>query len=292
MTLVESDRKVSEQSADVELREVRGPSALGGGWKRFRDLVYLMSVNEFKRSYFGTALGYLWSIARPLLLFAVLLEVFTHVFRLGSQVTHYPVLLLFNIILFSFFQGSTGTSVSSIVAQEGIVRKTQFPRLAIPVAVVLTTLYDLLLNLVVVFAFILGFGISPMWTWLLLPVIVVLLFGLSLAVSMILSSLYPRFRDLGIIWAVVATALFYATPVLYPLEKVSGRLRDVIALNPITPILGFARKWIIDPHAPTPGSAAAGGPTRLLIAALIYVVICISAVWIFRREAPRIAEEL
>ncbi len=292
MTVVERDRAVSEQSGDVELREVRGPSALGGGWKRFRDLVLLMSVNEFKRSYFGTALGYLWSIARPLLLFAVLLEVFTHVFRLGSQVEHYPVLLLFNIILFSFFQGSTGTSVSSIVAQEGIVRKTQFPRLAIPVAVVLTTLYDLALNLIVVFAFILGFGISPMWTWLLLPVIVVSLFGFSLAVSMILSSLYPRFRDLGIIWAVVATALFYATPVLYPLEKVSGHLRDVIALNPITPILGFARKWIIDPNAPTPGSAAAGGPTRLLIAGLIYVVICVAAVWIFRREAPRIAEEL
>jgi ABC-2 type transport system permease protein len=277
---------------ELELREVRGPSALGGGWKRFIDLVYLMSVTEFKRTYFGTALGYLWSICRPLLLFAVLLEVFTHIFRLGSTVPHYPVLLLFNIIVFSFFQGGTGASVSSIVAQEGIVRKTQFPRLAIPLAVVMTTLFDLALNLVVVFGFILGFGISPMWTWLLLPVIVVVLFVFTLGVGMILSSLYPRFRDVGIIWTVVATALFYATPVLYPLEKVSGRLRDVIALNPITPILGFARKWIIDPHAPSPASAAAGGPVRLLAAGVIYVVICILAVWIFNREAPRIAEEL
>ena len=91
-----------------------------------------------------------------------------------------------------------------------------------------------------------------MWTWLLLPVVIALLFGFTLGLSMILSSLYPRFRDIGIIWTVVATALFYATPVLYPLEKVSGRLRDLIAINPITPILGVARKWIIDPHAPAP----------------------------------------
>ena len=282
----------TQQVSELELREVRGPAALGGGWKRFFDLVYLMSVTEFKRTYFGTALGYLWSICRPLLLFAVLLEVFTHIFRLGSTVPHYPVLLLFNIVLFGFFQGGTGASVSSIVAQEGIVRKTQFPRLAIPLAVIVTGLFDLALNLIVVFGFILGFGISPMWTWLLLPVVIALLFGFTLGLSMILSSLYPRFRDIGIIWTVVATALFYATPVLYPLEKVSGRLRDLIAINPITPILGVARKWIIDPHAPGPGSAAAGGPTRLLIAAVIYVVICVLGVWIFNREAPRIAEEL
>lgn len=281
-----------DQVTEVELREVRGPSALGGGWKRFGELVYLMSVNDFKRSYFGTALGYLWSICRPLLLFAVLLEVFTHVFRLGSNVAHYPVLLLLNIVLFTFFQGATGMSVSSIVSQEGIVRKTQFPRLAIPSAVVLTTLFELALNLVVVFAFLLAFGVSPMWTWLLLPVIVAALLVFTLAVAMILSSLYPRFRDLGIIWTVFSTALFYATPVLYPIEKVSGRLRDVVALNPLAPILTEARKWLVDPNAPGPRSAAAGGQLRLLAAAAIYAVICVLAVWIFNREAPRIAEQL
>jgi ABC-2 type transport system permease protein len=275
-----------------ELRDVRGPSALGGGLRRFVDLVYLMSVTEFKRAYFGTALGYLWSLMRPLLLFAVLLEVFTHVFRLGSQVPHYPVLLLFNIVVFGFFQGGTGGSVTSIVAQEGIVRKTQFPRLAIPLAVIFTGLFDLGLSLIVVFVFLFIFGVDPMWTWLLLPVVIALLFVLTTAVAMILSSLYPRFRDIGIIWTVIATALFYATPVLYPIEKVSPHLRDVISLNPVAGILEAARVWIIDPHAPAPGSHAAGGSIRLLASIIIYIVICVLAVWIFGREAPRIAEEL
>ena len=123
---------VSDRRRALELRDVRGPSALGGGWRRSLELLYLISVTDFKRTYFGTVLGYLWSIARPLMLFGVLLAVFTQVFRLGSQVPHYPVLLLFNIVLFGFFQEATGAAVTSIVGQEGIVRKTQFPRLVIP----------------------------------------------------------------------------------------------------------------------------------------------------------------
>ena len=130
-----------------------------------------MRSADFKKAYFGTALGYLWSLARPLMLFGVLLAVFTQVFRIGSEVPNYPVLLLFNIVLFGFFQEATITAVTSIVSQESVVRKTQFPRLVIPLAVVLTTLFNLGLNLVVVFVFILAWGIDPTWTWLLFPLV-------------------------------------------------------------------------------------------------------------------------
>jgi ABC-2 type transport system permease protein len=278
-----------------QLRDVRGPSALGGGFGRFWELTLMLATNEFKRAYFGTALGYLWSVGRPLLLFAVLVEVFTHVVRLGGSVPHYPVFLLFNMVLFGFFQEATTMAVPSIVGQEGIVRKTQFPRLAIPTAVVMTAFFNLLLNLVIVFIFILGFGITPTWTWLLLPVILAIMFVITLAVAMIVSSLYPRFRDLGIIWSVFTTALFYATPILYPLEIAVARshtLGTIIALNPFTPILELARVWIIDPHAPFPGTTAGGGSGHLVFAIAVIGVVCLLAVWVFGREAPRIAEEL
>ncbi len=268
---------------------------MGGGLGRFWELTMLLASTEFRRTYFGTALGYLWSVGRPLLLFAVLVEVFTHVLKLGSQVPHYPVFLLFNIVLFGFFTEATTLAVPSIISQEGIVRKTQFPRLAIPMAVVLTALFNLLLNLIVVFIFILAFGVGPLWTWLLLPVIVAMMFAFALAVSMIVSSLYPRFRDISIIWSVFTTALFYATPILYPLEIAVARshtLGELITLNPFTPILELARVWIIDPNAPYPGTAAGGGGLHLFIAVAIMLVIGVFAVWVFRREAPRIAEEL
>lgn len=295
MTIESAAPRITTNSAAPQLRDVRGPSALAGGWRRFWELTLLLATTEFKRTYFGTALGYLWSVGRPLLLFAVLLEVFTHIIRLGDQVPHYPVFLLFNIVLFGFFQEASTLAVASIVSQEGIVRKTQFPRLAIPMAVVMTALFNLLLNLVIVFVFILAFGVSPTWTWFLLPVVLLMMFVVTLAVSMIVSSLYPRFRDIGIIWSVFTTALFYGTPVLFPLDiavKRSHTLGQLISLNPFTPILELARVWIIDPHAAYPGTVAGGGSNHLAFAVAVIVVLCVAAVWVFRREAPRIAEEL
>lgn len=282
---------MNEHAPQLELRDVRGPSALGGGWRRSLELLSLIAVSDFKKAYFGTALGYLWSLARPLMLFGVLLAVFTQIFRIGDDVPNYPVLLLFNIVLFSFFQEATLTAVQSIVNQESVVRKTQFPRLVIPLAVVVTCLFNLGLNLVVVFGFILAWGIDPSWSWLLLVVILVLLFVFTTAVSMIVSSVYPRFRDTAIIWSVAATVLFYGSPVLYPAEIVPETLQNIIQLNPLAPILEWARIWVIDPNAPAP-TELAGGSGALLGAAAIYLVTCALAVWVFNREAPRIAEQL
>jgi ABC-2 type transport system permease protein len=284
---------VSETAAHAELRDVAGPSAVGGGGRRFADLLYLISVTEFKKTYFGTALGYVWSLIRPLLLFAVLLFVFTKIFRLGNDVPHYAVLLLLNVVLYTFFQEATSLAVISVVDQEGVVRKTQFPRLVIPLSVVLTALFNLGLNLIAVFIFILAFGVSPMWSWLLLPVIVLLMTTITTAVSMLLSSLYVRFRDVQIIWSVLVTALFYATPILYPFQDppVPDQFHGVLLLNPLTPLFIQARHWIIDSSAPTAVSVA-GGWLQLVPSILVFAAICGIAIAYFGRSAPRIAEEL
>jgi ABC-2 type transport system permease protein len=280
-------------SPSVELRDVGGPSALGGGWRRFWNLLWLMSVTEFRRTYFGTVLGYLWSLIRPLLLFAVLLFVFTHVFKVGSEeAPQYPVLLLLGLVTFTFFQEATTTSVTSVVAQEGVVRKTQFPRLVIPTTAVLTALFNLCLNLVIVLIFILARGIHPMWTWLLFPVALLALFVLTTAVSMLLSVLYVRFRDVAIIWAVVAQVLLYATPILYPITIFENLTYErLLFINPLAPIFEQIRVWVIEPDAPTAVDVV-GGWAYLVPAAAIYVGLCLLGVWVFNRDAPRIAEEL
>ena len=279
--------------APAPLRDVPGPSALGGGWRRALELLYLIAATDFKKHYFGTALGYLWSIARPLMIFGVLLAVFTQVFRLGSDVPHYPVLLLLNIVLFGFFQEATGAAVTSLVMQEGIVRKTQFPRMVIPLSVVATEIYNLGLNLIAVFIFILIYGVDPMWTWLLLPLLVAALVVITLAMAMLLSALYPRFRDVALIWGVLSTMLFYATPILYPISYVRDQTAQVfqtaLQLNPLTPIFEQVQKWMIDPSV----VGVEGTPTPVLLGSIaIYLGICALAVFVFRREAPRIAEEL
>lgn len=285
---------MSTQASSLQpLREVRGPSALGGGARRFFDLLWLMSVTEFKRVYFGTVLGYVWSLVRPLALFGVLLFVFTKVFKIGSETAeHYPVLLLMGIVLFTFFQESTTNAVTSVVTQEGVVRKTQFPRLVIPLATVVTGAFNFGLNLVVVLGFLLAFGVTPDWSWLLFPFVVAVLFVFTAAMSMMLSVLYVRFRDVAIIWMVFAQALFYATPVLYPVEAFENETYEhLLMINPIAVIFQQARVWVLEPGAPT-AVEAAGGWAGLIPAAAIFIAVCALGAWTFSRQAPRIAEDL
>jgi ABC-2 type transport system permease protein len=279
----------------TELREVRGPSALGGSRRRFFDLLWLMSVTEFKRVYFGTVFGYLWSLVRPLLLFGVLLFVFTKVFRLGSGLHNYPVLLLLGIVQFSFFQEATTNAVTSVMAQEGVVRKTQFPRMVIPLSTVITALFNYALNLIVVLVFLLAWGVDPAWSWLLFPVATAVLFVFTAVVSMALSVLYVRFRDVAIIWTVAAQVLFYATPILYPLGPGglnNSSIEQLLMLNPLAVIFQQVRVWVLGEPEALSAAETAGGAIHLLPAAAIFVFVCAFGIWIFNREAPRIAEEL
>jgi ABC-2 type transport system permease protein len=278
--------------AAPELRPVPGPSAIAGGARRFFTLLWVMATTDFKLTFHGTSLGYAWSLVRPLLIFGVLLAVFTQVFRFGDSVESYPALLLLNVMLFTLFSESTQRAVTSVVAREQIVRKAQFPRLVIPLSVVGTGVLDLALNLVAVFVFILAYGVDPMWTWLLLPVLLVPLLAVTTAVSMIVSALYPRFRDTLLIWTVLSSVLFYATPVLYPIGVAPERFRHILQLNPLTPVFEQAQKWLIDPAAPGARGATQGSEWLLAVSLAIFIGLCGLAIWVFNREAHHIAEEL
>lgn len=290
-----SDLSLDRPAASPALRTVEGPSALGGGRRRFFDLLWLMALTEFKRVYFGTILGYVWSLLRPLMYFGVLLLVFTQVFKVGGDtVEHYAVMLLTGIVLYTFFQEATTNSVTSVVAQEGVVRKTQFPRLVIPISTVLTALFNLGLNLIIVLVFLLAFGVDPVWTWLLFPVIVGALFIFTAAVSVSLAILFVRFRDVAIIWSVAAQMVMYATPILYPVNFKEGHhtFEHLLMINPLAVIVVQARVWFLhEPGAPT-ALEAAGGWLGLLPALIVMLAITAFAAWYFHREAPRVAEDL
>lgn len=272
-------------------REIRGPSAFGGSWKRFWALTWMIAVTDFKLTYFGSALGYLWSLFRPLMLFGVYFIVFTKIAPVGNEIKNYGAMLLLNIMLYQFFVEATTASITAVVNREGMVRKMQFPRIVIPLATVGTSLFNLGVNLIAVMILILLQGVEITWTWLLLPVGLLPLVVFTLSVATILSALYVRFRDILPIWQVLSTALFYGSPLLYAVEKVPPDLRGFIQVNPLTPIISQLRHWIIDPTAP-PGWTAVGGYPRGLIPFGILIVMPIIALWFFDREAPKVAERL
>jgi ABC-2 type transport system permease protein len=274
-------------------RRIKGPSAFGDGdARRFLHLARTLAITDWKLRFFGSVLGYLWQLMRPLMLFGVLYVVFTHVFRFGD-VPNYPAVLLMNIVLFTFFAEATNGAVASVVDRENLVRKIQFPRMVIPVSVVLTAFFNFCVNFVAVLIFIIARGtpISLSWLWL-IPLLAILAFFCT-GVAMILSALYVRYRDMKPIWEVVTQALFYLTPIIYPVEKIyeHTKLRRWVTLNPLSDILVQMRHELMDPHAPT-AAQAAGGAVWLIIPAAIVIGSFVVGLWYFNREAPRIAEEL
>jgi len=279
-------------SARPMAEQITGPSAYGGGGRRFAHLTWLIALTDFRVAYFGSALGYLWSLMRPLLSFGVMFLVFSQALKLGNNIRDYPVLLLLNIVLISFFQEATGASVTSVLSREGLVRKMHFPRLVIPLATVLTAVFNFVLNLLAVFGFLIAYGIRPHWSWLALPLLLALLIALTCGVAMLLSSLYVRYRDVGQIWTVISQALFYGSLVFFTIERVhSLELKRLVLLNPISAILQQARHWIIDPTAPSLSEAMGGGLWWLAPLGL-GALICAAGFIVFVRQAPKIAELL
>jgi ABC-2 type transport system permease protein len=273
-------------------RPIAGPGALGTDWRRFVNLTRTLAVTDFKLKFFGSVLGYLWQLMRPLLLFGVLYVVFTEFVRLGEGVAFYPVVLLLNIVLYTYFAEATGGAVTSVIDRENLVRKIHFPRLAIPASIVTVATFNVLLNVIVVFIFAAASGVEPRLDWLQLPLILAAMCVFATGVSLIVSVLYVRFRDIKPIWDVLLQVLFYSSPILFVVEKLpSEGLMQALMFSPLAALMQQARHAVVDPDAPG-AAAVAGGYAELLVPAGIVLAILGFGLWLFNREAPRIAEEL
>jgi ABC-2 type transport system permease protein len=248
-------------------------------------------VTEFRLRFFGSVLGYLWQVMHPLLLFGVLYLVFTEVVRIGADVPFYGVALLAGIVMFVFISESTSQSVQSLVEREPIVRKIQFPRLAVPLSVVLTALFRLGLNLLVVFVFLLAAGGRVRLSWLEVPILMALLVLLAVGTASLLSALYVHFRDVKPIWDVVLQVLFYGSPIFYPIDVITNEtVRELLMLNPFAAILQQFRHAVIDPAHPSAFEVLGGA--LILVPLGLIALLAVGGFRYFDRKAPRIAEEL
>ncbi|HEU4703014.1 MAG TPA: ABC transporter permease [Conexibacter sp.] len=286
---------MSADAATAASRRRYGPSAFGDDLRRFWNLTLTLATTEFKLRYFGSALGYVWSLARPLMFFGVLYVFFTKAVKLGEGIPHYPVYLLTSIILWTFFVEATSGCVQCLLAREGLLRKMRFPRLVIPLSVALTACFNLAANFVAVLVFALATGVEVRWSWLELLPLIALLATLAVGVGMLLSALYVRFRDIQPIWEVVQQILFYGSPIIYVAatydEAKDGLEPIAVTFNPIATLLTQVGHAFVDSSYPT-AATAAGGTARLLIPLAIIAAMFVLGLWFFNREAPRIAEHL
>jgi ABC-2 type transport system permease protein len=259
--------------------------------RRFWELTWTLAVTDWRLRFYGSALGYLWTLARPFAFFGVIYVVFTEVAKIGNDVKDYGICILFSMVLFQFFGEATNGSVTAVVRRENLLRKMRFPHLAIPLSTILTALMNLVATLAAVFVFAIASGVYPNWGWLELPVLIALLAVVATGTGLMLSVLFVRYRDVQPIWEVATQILFYASPILYVATMVPESWQRAYLLNPIAAVLTQVRHAVVDPSAPTL-SALIGGAGWLLVPLAITVLVLALGIWMFARAAPRLAEEL
>ncbi len=280
-------------------RPISGPRALTGDWRRFWHLTFNIAVMQWKLRFYGSALGYVWQLVRPLLLFAVLYVFFTQVAHVGSgkgpSYQYYGAQLLASIVLFTFFSESTIGAVRSVVDNEALVRKIQFPRMVIPLSIVLLAFFNLCLNLIVVTIFAVAAGVRPMLTWFEVPLIIGLLVVLCTGIAMLLASAFVYARDIQPIWDVLTQVIFYASPIIIPIALVQAHLGPgllhLYMLNPLAVIMQQFRHAFITHGTPSAG-ALLGSQAQVLEPVAIVVAIFVIGFWVFNRVAPHVAEDL
>jgi ABC-2 type transport system permease protein len=278
-------------SATTARADHQRPSLLGAEPQRVWNLTWTLAITDFKLRFYGSVLGYVWTLARPFMFFGVIYFVFTEIVGLDKNVPNYGVYILFALVLFQFFAEATGNCVNALVMRENLLRKMRFPRLVIPLAVVLTALLNLGMTMIAVFIFAFANGVYPSWGWLELPLIIAIVAVFSLGIGLLLSALFVRYRDVQPIWDVTTQMLFYASPILYVTTMVPESYQQAYLANPIAALLAEMRVAVVDPGARHAWEAI-GGAERLLVPGGIVVGVCLLGLWVFRREAPRIAENL
>lgn len=261
---------------------------------RYRYSVILLKqlvVTDFKLRYQGSFLGYIWSLLRPLALFAILYVVFTKFLKLGNGVPHYPVYLLLGIVIWNYFIEVTTGSVSAIVSKGDILRKINFPKYVIILAGSFSALINLFLNLFVVGIFMYFNHVNLRIEGLLFPVLIIELFVFSLAVAFFLSAAFVRFRDVSYIWEVFTQGAFYATPILYPLSLIPVRAAKILLLNPLAQIIQDSRYALVTDKTQTVGTLYTNPYVRLVPIAIVVLSAGIAALY-FKSRSRYFAEEV
>lgn len=250
---------------------------------------------DFKLKYSGSALGYVWSVIKPLALFTMLYLVFAKVFRLGEISEYYPLALLIGIVLYTFFADATTLGMLSIVSRESLLRKMSFPRLIVPTSVTLSAGITFCVNLVVVGAFIAWNQIPPRPNWFLLLPLFLQFYVFTLGVSLILATLFVRFRDIGQVWELATQLILYATPIIYPIGFLPEWARTIAFLSPITQILQDIRAIVLyqdlAPNRITVADAFGSSAGRLLPIGITLAVFA-AGIFIFKRQEPWFAERV
>ncbi len=250
---------------------------------------------DFKANYTDAALGYVWSLVKPLAYFGVLWLVFAHLLRTANQTSDFTLFLLIGILLFLFFLDSASAMLPSIVEQGATLRRLAFPPILIPLSASVAIGITFCVNVSAFAVFAAIQRLQPRIAWLLVVPLLAELYLFTIALGLLLSALYVRFRDVGQVWELTAQLLFFACAIFYPIGILPAWAQKVAFLNPFVQIMQDIRHVVLGgasgPNDLTAATVYAGAGGRL-IPLLVVALLFLAAFAFFRREGRYFAERL
>lgn len=253
-------------------------------------IVFVIASSEFKLKYADSALGYVWSLLKPLGLFAMLYVVFGRFLKLGAGIPHYPIYLLLGIVLWTFFSDATSLGMESIVKRSTLLSKLAFPRVVIPLSVTASSAITFGVNLVAFAALVAINGIVPNVRWLLIPLLLAELYVFVLGLTLFLSTVFVRLRDIGQVWELVLLLLFYASPIIYSASALPPWFQKITYLNPFVQVAQDVRSIVLPSSGTITAATVYGSPLGELLPIAVALLFFGAGYLFFRREEPWLAE--
>ncbi len=248
------------------------------GWRELweaREVFLRFGTRDLKLRYRQTALGVVWVVIQPLLSAGIFSIVFGQIADLGSDGVPYFVFSFAGMLCWTLFNGIVSRAAPSLVNNQALVSKVFFPRMLVPLSSVLSVLVDFLVASALMVVLLVVYGITPGWALLTLPVWIGLVILLASGIGLLCSALMVQFRDVAYVVPFALQTLLYASPLAYSLNEVSGSIRWLFDLNPLTWLLEGFRWAVLDLAQP---------PVWQLVAAvLVSVVVFIGGALVFSK---------
>lgn len=250
---------------------------------KHKNLIWELVKQNLKKRYSQSFVGMLWYLFEPLIIFGVMIIVFTVIYPIKG-IENFPIYLLIGLTILQLFDEGTSASLETIVTNAGLIKKIYFPREIFPTVSIIVALISIIFEFVVIFIFMIVMGVAFQVTLLFIPIILALELLLMLGVCLILSALYVKWRDLNIIWKLFLKILFWLVPLFYSAYSLPSNIVQIYMLNPITLLIEDSRAVILYGTLPN--------FIHLLYLLCVGVVLLLIGIWVFNRRKKSFAEEI
>lgn len=258
------------------------------GLVEYKELIRNLVVRDLKIKYKGSVLGFFWSLINTLIMLMVYWFVFTIVFYVDIE--NFPVYFILGYLPWNFFVASLMTSCSSIVDNAGLIKKVYFPRMIIPLSIVLSSFVQFLLTFIVLVPALWWFDIRLNLSIVALPGVMLLHILFTAGICFFVATIYVYFRDTKHFLEILVAIWFWATPIVYPMTKVTNAnapelVKKLLLYNPMTQFVNAYRDVLFDP-------VVFPSPRRWIALGAVTLVTLVVGFWVFHRQQSKFAETL